>query len=159
MLAERLAIGQVACGVLTGRAHVALRAGSGGPTTQHGIAALDEPTLARATERPARNGYPFSGILTGMSEPPSEPYRPASSSTGPVGADTAWSAESVRRLRGHLGLSQGALAARIGTKQQTISEWETGTSRPRRMSRRLLQLVAEESGFYDADPAAPGDPS
>lgn len=69
----------------------------------------------------------------------------------------AWDAGGVRRLRGYLQASQAELADRLGTRQQTVSEWETGVSRPRRMSRRLLRLVAEESGFYDASagPAAP----
>ena len=72
---------------------------------------------------------------------------------GAAGEDEAaprpqWSAEGVRRLRAHLGLSQSALAERIGTRQQTISEWETGARAPRRMSRRLLGMVAEVSGFY-----------
>ncbi|MDA0366360.1 MAG: helix-turn-helix transcriptional regulator [Chloroflexi bacterium] len=65
----------------------------------------------------------------------------------------AWDAGGVRSLRGHLRASQTELAARLGTRQQTVSEWETGVSRPRRMSRRLLRLVAEESGFYEAGPA------
>ena len=59
-----------------------------------------------------------------------------------------WDAAAVRRLRAHLGLSQAGLAERIGTRQQTISEWETGARAPRRMSRRLLHLVAEASGLY-----------
>ena len=45
-------------------------------------------------------------------------------------------------------------AARLGARQQTVSQWETGASRPRGMSRRLLQLVAEEAGFYRAEAAA-----
>jgi DNA-binding transcriptional regulator YiaG len=68
----------------------------------------------------------------------------------PVPGGDAWDAPAVRSLRNYLGDSQARLAARLGTRQQTISEWETGSSRPRRMSRRLLRLVAEESGFYDA---------
>jgi DNA-binding transcriptional regulator YiaG len=60
-----------------------------------------------------------------------------------------WDAERVRELRRHLGESQAAFAERIGTRQQTVSEWETGSSTPRRMSRRLLHLIAEEHGFYD----------
>ncbi|MDA0271607.1 MAG: helix-turn-helix domain-containing protein [Chloroflexi bacterium] len=75
-----------------------------------------------------------------------------------------WDAGAVRRLRGHLGATQAELADQLGTRQQTVSEWETGTSAPRRMSRRLLHLVAESSGFYDAGPGpeaetAPGDAS
>ena len=67
---------------------------------------------------------------------------------------SSWIPEDVRRLRTHLGLSQAELADRIGTRQQTISEWETGASAPRRMSRRLLHLVAEESGYYTVADAA-----
>ncbi len=62
-----------------------------------------------------------------------------------------WDAERVRALREWLASSQAGLADRIGTRQQTVSEWETGTSQPRRMSRRLLRMVAEESGFYDVE--------
>ena len=65
-------------------------------------------------------------------------------------SDAAWDAKNVRGLRAHLGVSQAEFAERIGTRQQTISEWETGTRAPRRMSRRLLRLVAEASGYYDA---------
>jgi putative transcriptional regulator len=61
-----------------------------------------------------------------------------------------WDAGRVRALRSHLGVSQQQLADRLGTRQQTVSEWETASSSPRRMSRRLLTLVAEEAGFYDA---------
>lgn len=72
------------------------------------------------------------------------------------GAEDAgeWSPDAVRELRARLGLSQEAFARRIGTRQQTISEWEIGARAPRRMSRRLLRMVAEESGFYDASRGA-----
>lgn len=68
-----------------------------------------------------------------------------------------WDAEGVRRLRTHLGETQAGLADRLGTRQQTVSEWETGASTPRRMSRRLLHLVAEASGFYAVDAESAGD--
>ncbi len=68
----------------------------------------------------------------------------------PAANGEQWDADGVRALRVWLDDSQSALADRIGTRQQTVSEWETGSSRPRRMSRRLLQIVAEEAGFYDA---------
>ena len=67
----------------------------------------------------------------------------------------SWDAAGVRRLRGYLGENQAGFADRIGTRQQTISEWETGASRPRRMSQRLLHLVAEESGYYSATNSFP----
>jgi len=66
-------------------------------------------------------------------------------------APSAWDGDHVRRLRGYLGDTQSEFAERLGTRQQTVSEWETGTSRPRRMARRLLHLLAEERGYYSAD--------
>lgn len=63
----------------------------------------------------------------------------------------SWDAGSVRALREHLGLTQDALAEELGTRQQTISEWERGLYRPRGTSVRLLGMVAEQAGFaYDA---------
>jgi DNA-binding transcriptional regulator YiaG len=69
----------------------------------------------------------------------------------------AWSSDAIRGLREHLGDTQQTFADRLGTRQQTVSEWERSTSRPRRMARRLLRMVAEESGFYDA-PDRSGSP-
>ena len=67
-----------------------------------------------------------------------------------------WDAGRVKALRQHLGLTQEQLANEMGTRQQTISEWETGLYRPRGLSERLLSLVAERAGFeYDAG----GEPS
>ncbi len=66
-----------------------------------------------------------------------------------------WDASRVRRLRGHLGDTQREFAERLGTRQQTVSEWETGTSSPRAMARRLLGIVAEERGFYSTEEPAP----
>jgi len=42
-----------------------------------------------------------------------------------------------------MGLTQRKLADRLGTRQQTISEWETGMYRPRGASATLLSIVAE----------------
>jgi len=64
--------------------------------------------------------------------------------------DDEWDAHRVRALRSALGASQRALADRLGTRQQTVSEWERGASRPRRMARRLLGMLAEEHGVYTA---------
>ena len=62
-----------------------------------------------------------------------------------------WEAEGVRALRRHLGLSQRQMAAELGTRQQTVSEWETGLYRPRGTSARLLTIIAEQAGFqYEA---------
>jgi DNA-binding transcriptional regulator YiaG len=63
-----------------------------------------------------------------------------------------WDGADVRALRSHLGITQQELAERLGTRQQTISEWELGLYRPRGTSSTLLSIVAERAGFrYRAD--------
>ena len=59
----------------------------------------------------------------------------------------AWDASRVQALRRHLGLTQQQLADELGTRQQTISEWETEQYQPRGTSSRLLTLVAERAAF------------
>jgi len=46
-----------------------------------------------------------------------------------------------------LGLTQTKLAEELGTRQQTISEWEIGMYQPRGTSATLLSIIAERSGF------------
>jgi len=58
-----------------------------------------------------------------------------------------WSKEEVRALRQHLNLTQARLAEELGTRQQTISEWENGIYQPRGASATLLSIIAERSGF------------
>ncbi|MEE8204687.1 MAG: helix-turn-helix domain-containing protein [Dehalococcoidales bacterium] len=59
----------------------------------------------------------------------------------------------MRSLREHLELTQQALADRLGTRQQTISEWEMGMYQPRGASATLLSIVAEQARFeYRAEP-------
>jgi DNA-binding transcriptional regulator YiaG len=61
-----------------------------------------------------------------------------------------WDKEHIQALRQHLGLTQQEMAAELGTRQQTISEWETGMYRPRGASSTLLFIIAEKAGFkYD----------
>jgi DNA-binding transcriptional regulator YiaG len=49
-------------------------------------------------------------------------------------------------------MTQQELAAEMGARQQTISEWETGQYRPRGSSARLLSLIAERAEFpYQVD--------
>ncbi|MDP2949576.1 MAG: helix-turn-helix domain-containing protein [Chloroflexota bacterium] len=67
---------------------------------------------------------------------------PRSAKRGP-----AWNAYQVKALRHYLGLTQEQMAEELGTRQQTISEWERGQYRPRGTSARLLTLVAERAGF------------
>ena len=53
----------------------------------------------------------------------------------------------MRALRRHMKLSQDELAAALGTRQQTVSEWETGRYRPRGASATLLTIIAERAEF------------
>ena len=63
----------------------------------------------------------------------------------------AWDAQRVKALRRHLGYTQQQLSDELGTRQQTVSEWETGMYQPRGASARLLSLIAERAGFRYED--------
>ncbi len=66
---------------------------------------------------------------------------------------TGWDSMRIQALRQHLGLTQRELADRLGTRQQTISEWETDLYRPRGASATLLSIIAEQAKFkYTASP-------
>jgi DNA-binding transcriptional regulator YiaG len=58
-----------------------------------------------------------------------------------------WGSESVRALRGHLGVSQADMARLLGVRQQTVSEWESGVYEPTRARSNHLTLVAERAEF------------
>ena len=60
-----------------------------------------------------------------------------------------WDASRVQALRRHLAMTQQQLAEELGTRQQTISEWETGLYRPRGASKTVLNIIAERAAFYD----------
>ena len=65
-----------------------------------------------------------------------------------------WDREHIQALRHHLGLTQREMADRLGTRQQTISEWETGMYKPRGTSTTLLSIIAEQAKFeYQATPS------
>lgn len=73
-----------------------------------------------------------------------------------------WDGGMVRALRAYLGMSQVEMAAIIGIRQQTISEWENEVYLPTRGRSNHLTMVAERAGFYiadesDADPVAEGN--
>jgi len=60
-------------------------------------------------------------------------------------------------------MTQQQLAKELGTRQQTVSEWETGMYKPRGTSLTVLAFVAERAGFgYKPDSkqsSQPGRPS
>jgi DNA-binding transcriptional regulator YiaG len=58
-----------------------------------------------------------------------------------------WDADTIKALRQHMGLTQKEMSEELGTRQQTISEWETGMYKPRGATRTLLTIVAERTGF------------
>ena len=58
-----------------------------------------------------------------------------------------WDAKNILALRKHLEITQAEMAGRLGTRQQTISEWEKGMYQPRGASAKLLTIVAEGSKF------------
>ena len=59
----------------------------------------------------------------------------------------------IQALRRYLGLTQREFSDRLGTRQQTISEWETGMYQPRGTSATLLSMIAERAKFnYRAFP-------
>lgn len=58
-----------------------------------------------------------------------------------------WDAERILALRKHLEMTQTEMAEKLGTRQQTISEWEKGMYQPRGASAKLLSIVAERGKF------------
>lgn len=73
--------------------------------------------------------------------PRSKPLVSASSKT------MEWNDETIRALREHLQLTQAQMAQELGTRQQTISEWEVGMYKPRGGMVKLLTIVAERANF------------
>jgi DNA-binding transcriptional regulator YiaG len=62
-----------------------------------------------------------------------------------------WDAQSIKALRQHLKLTQSGMAEELGTRQQTVSEWEVGLYEPRGASAKLLSMIADRSKFkYEA---------
>ena len=65
-----------------------------------------------------------------------------------------WDSQHIRALRQHLALTQRQMADTLGTRQQTISEWEKGMYKPRGASSTLLSIIAERAKFrYKATPS------
>lgn len=69
-----------------------------------------------------------------------------------------WDAASIAALRCQVRMSQAEFARRLGIRQPTVSEWETGHYEPRGASIRVLSYLAEEPTPYDASPPREGPP-
>ncbi len=77
---------------------------------------------------------------------PNNPNNSKNSRNSTNSANT-WDCSRIRALRRKLGASQRDMAEMLGTRQQTISEWEVGLYQPRGASAKLLGIVAERAGF------------
>lgn len=60
-----------------------------------------------------------------------------------------WGKMEVYQLRKRLGMNQQEFADYIGTRQATVSHWETGTTKPTRMARRLLTILSEREDLRE----------
>jgi DNA-binding transcriptional regulator YiaG len=54
-------------------------------------------------------------------------------------------AESVKKIRLHLGLTQDQFAAKIGVHRMTVSKWETGANSPTGMALQALERLAQRA--------------
>ena len=77
------------------------------------------------------------GALRGTPAPRPEPFRDP-----PASAPSDWTPGRVRQLRKRLDVSQKDFAKRMGVRQATVSDWETGKQAPSPMARRLLDRIA-----------------
>ena len=64
-----------------------------------------------------------------------------------TGKRNQWDSAKIHALRAHLKMTQNEMAEQLGTRQQTISEWEKGMYCPRGASSTLLSIVAERAKF------------
>jgi len=64
-----------------------------------------------------------------------------------TGKRDRWDSAKIHALRTHMKLTQNEMAEQLGTRQQTISEWEKGMYSPRGASSTLLSIVAERAKF------------
>ena len=69
-------------------------------------------------------------------------------------AEGEWDDKRVSGLRYRLGLSQAEFSKRLGVRQQTVSDWETGQHTPKGASVRMLSMLAEQAGPYEVRHAA-----
>jgi len=67
---------------------------------------------------------------------------PRPESAPPAESPGEWTPGQINQLRKDLGMSQSEMAGRMGVRQATISDWETGKQSPSPMARRLLDRIA-----------------
>ena len=69
-----------------------------------------------------------------------------------------WNASSIKSLRKTLKMSQSDFSKKLGIRQQTVSEWETGAYLPRGGSLTLLNMIAEniEASLFQGNESKSG---
>ena len=69
-----------------------------------------------------------------------------------------WNASSIKSLRKTLKMSQSDFSKKLGIRQQTVSEWETGAYLPRGGSLTLLSMIAEniEASLFQGNESKSG---
>ena len=61
-----------------------------------------------------------------------------------------WIPGNIYLLRRHIGDTQEQFAERVGLKRrQTVSDWEVGKIIPGSITRRLLDIIANDHGFTE----------
>lgn len=58
--------------------------------------------------------------------------------------ESHWTKERIKELRLKYGMTQAEMGEKLNIRQQTISEWETGAYKPRRMATYILDTFAKE---------------
>lgn len=61
----------------------------------------------------------------------------------------AWPPGRIKRLRKRLGDTQEEFGERLGVRQGTVSDWETGKHLPRKVAVRLLDQLASSHPWYE----------
>jgi putative transcriptional regulator len=54
----------------------------------------------------------------------------------------------IKRIRQRTGLSQAMFAGSLGVSPKTVEAWENGRNKPAGASRRLLEVVRDDPGFF-----------
>jgi hypothetical protein len=77
----------------------------------------------------------------------------------PPKPDTAppghWNEQRIRRLLRYTLWPQRKLAERVGVVTRAVEYWAVGTKTPKAQYRRMLDRIAEETGFFVAERRSP----
>ena len=57
--------------------------------------------------------------------------------------------DDIKLIRQKTGLSQVIFAGSMGVSPKTVEAWENGRNKPEGASRRLLEIVRDDSGFLE----------